>query len=294
MRFIKKIWILLCLCLSFSFLPTQYWPAFQTAETVEAAAPKLNVSSKKLYIDEKYTLKVKGSKKHVMWRSSNKKIASVSSKGVVTAKKPGTATITATVGAGSSGRKLKCKITVLSRLSVKSTVIRCYPDQYQQIKIKVNKLKKNEALGLESKTNDIAVGKLYKKSNYYNLIVEPERLGHTQFTVRLYKQDGLFPTAQNASITFDIFSYPNKSGWISLDDLDAFGIRILDSYDGTFRVLCSESASSLTGFVSDVKTLDPASDKQTGANTYLSGGLHYKIQGGQIYLSTADMEKLYF
>ena len=292
MRIIKKISILLCLCLSLSFLPTQYWPTFHTTDTVEAATLNLNVSSKKLYIDEKYTLKVKGSKKYVMWRSSNKKIASVSSKGVVTAKKTGIATITATVGAGSSGKKLKCKITVLSRLSVKNNVIRCYPDQYQQIKIKANKLKSNEVFGLEYEANNVAVGKLYKKSNYYNLIVEPDGLGHTQLVVRIYKQDNIFPTAQNDSITFDIFSYPDKSGWISADDLDAFGISIIDCLDGTFGVLCSNTSSG--GFVTDARTLDPACDKQTGTNTYVNDGLRYKIQGRQVYLSTTDMEKLYF
>ena len=53
-------------------------------------------------------LKISGTKQKVKWTSSKKSVASVSSKGKVTARKPGKATITATVG----GKKYKCKITV--------------------------------------------------------------------------------------------------------------------------------------------------------------------------------------
>lgn len=60
-------------------------------------------NSFKLQIKNAGTLKVK-------WKSSDKKIATVSSKGKVTAKKKGTATITATV----NQKKYKCKITVTS------------------------------------------------------------------------------------------------------------------------------------------------------------------------------------
>lgn len=54
------------------------------------------------------TLKVNGTSSKVKWSSSNKSIATVSSKGVVKAKKAGKATITAKCG----GRSLKCKVTV--------------------------------------------------------------------------------------------------------------------------------------------------------------------------------------
>ena len=83
--------------------------------TVEAASVKLNAKSKTLYKGKTTTLKVKGTKKKVKWSSSNKKIATVSSKGKVTAKKVGKCTITAKV----NGKKYKCKIIVKKAKSIK-------------------------------------------------------------------------------------------------------------------------------------------------------------------------------
>lgn len=75
---------------------------------VQAAKVRLNMTKKTLTVGKTVTLKVKGTKKKVKWSSSNKKVASVSSKGKVKAKKAGKATITAKVGK----KKYKCKITV--------------------------------------------------------------------------------------------------------------------------------------------------------------------------------------
>ena len=61
------------------------------------AAIKLN--QKTLYLTPKksYKLKIKGTKKKVTWKSSTKKVATVSKSGKVTAKKIGKATIVAKV-----------------------------------------------------------------------------------------------------------------------------------------------------------------------------------------------------
>lgn len=76
----------------------------------------LNKKSIKLKKGKKFTLKAKlspsnvyTSYKKVKWSSSNKKVATVSSKGKVTAKKKGTAYITATAH---NGKKAKCKVSV--------------------------------------------------------------------------------------------------------------------------------------------------------------------------------------
>lgn len=108
---------------------------------VEAASKKMKLSatSKKLDVGKSFTLKIytrgdsvldsKGRlavmddkddihywfdyKTKATWKSSNPKVATVSSKGKVTAKKKGTATITAKVGKTT----YKCKVTVLRPIS---------------------------------------------------------------------------------------------------------------------------------------------------------------------------------
>ena len=80
---------------------------FQTVTPVEAAKVKLNKKKISLCTGETYQLKVTGTNKKVKWSTSNKKIATVN-KGKVTAKRKGTATITAKVGE----KKYTCKVTV--------------------------------------------------------------------------------------------------------------------------------------------------------------------------------------
>lgn len=75
-----------------------------------SVSAKVKLNQKTLYMSkgDKETLKITGTKKKVTWKSSNRKVATVSKKGKVTAKKAGKTTITAKVG----GKKLKCKIVV--------------------------------------------------------------------------------------------------------------------------------------------------------------------------------------
>ncbi len=80
---------------------------------------KINATSKTLYKGNTYTLKVSGTSKKVTWSSSNKSVATVSSKGKVTAKKAGTTTISAKV----SGKTLKCKITVKNPITRQKIVV---------------------------------------------------------------------------------------------------------------------------------------------------------------------------
>ncbi len=75
---------------------------------VHAAKVKLSKKSITLEVGQKKTIKVKGTTKKVTWSSSDKNIATVSSKGKITAKGEGTCKITAKVGS----KKLTCKVTV--------------------------------------------------------------------------------------------------------------------------------------------------------------------------------------
>ena len=62
-------------------------------------------------------MKVKGTKKKVKWSSNKKTIATVTRKGKVTAKKQGTAVITAKIGK----KKYKCKVKVWQKTTKKPT-----------------------------------------------------------------------------------------------------------------------------------------------------------------------------
>ncbi len=79
---------------------------------VPPSKPKLSEKSTEMYMGEKSQLFLyHGGKGKVKWKSSRKSVASVSSKGVVKAKKIGTCNITATY----KGKKYKCKVKVVRR-----------------------------------------------------------------------------------------------------------------------------------------------------------------------------------
>ncbi|MBR1627792.1 MAG: Ig-like domain-containing protein [Lachnospiraceae bacterium] len=88
---------LLVLFVGFSFLTLQ-------AE----AAVRLSKSKVSMVVGASYNLKLEGTKKTAKWKSSQTKVASVNSKGVVKAKKKGTAKITATIGK----KNYTCTVTV--------------------------------------------------------------------------------------------------------------------------------------------------------------------------------------
>ncbi|MDO4274287.1 MAG: Ig-like domain-containing protein [Eubacteriales bacterium] len=69
---------------------------------------KLNKTALTLQKGKTYTLKLSAATPAPKWTSSNTNVAAVSSKGKVTAKNKGTATITAALG----GKKFTCKVTV--------------------------------------------------------------------------------------------------------------------------------------------------------------------------------------
>ena len=80
----------------------------KVSTTIKVSNPYLNATKVTKYTTETAQLKVTGGVGTVKWSSSNPKIATVSSKGKVTAKKAGTVTIRAKV----SGVTLNCKVTV--------------------------------------------------------------------------------------------------------------------------------------------------------------------------------------
>ena len=116
--------------------------------TVKQPVTSIKLSKKSISLNKgkKYTLKASiapknAANKAVVWKSSNKKIATVSSKGVVTAKSAGTTTITATAKDGSR-KKASCKVTIKGsnnkkiliqelKFDIKERIIELMPAQYK-------------------------------------------------------------------------------------------------------------------------------------------------------------------
>lgn len=113
MKQISKI-VALCMVLFVAgafTLPAQFAPA----ETHAASKIKISKTKATMTVGKTMQLKIKGTKKKVTWSSNKKSVATVSKKGKVTARKAGTATITAKVGK----KKFKCKVTVKKKSTPK-------------------------------------------------------------------------------------------------------------------------------------------------------------------------------
>lgn len=118
---------LLSLFLVFSIIPGNLMQVDAAKKkTVKVKTVKLNKKSVTLVVGEKITLKAnlspkKTTQKKLVWSTSNKKIATVTSKGVVKAKKKGKATITVKVKGTS--KKATCKVTVKAPVKVKKVAL---------------------------------------------------------------------------------------------------------------------------------------------------------------------------
>jgi hypothetical protein len=108
MKSIKRKSIMMVFTLILALMIPYAMPLYNN--TVQAASIKINKSKISLVVGEKDKLKVTGTTKKVAWKSSNIKIASVSSNGIVSAKKEGTTIISAKV----DKKSYTCKVTVNS------------------------------------------------------------------------------------------------------------------------------------------------------------------------------------
>ena len=85
---------------------------------VTVQTPKLSKTSVNLQAGKSTSLKVSGTNQKITWKSSDTKVATVSSSGKVTAKKAGTCKIYATV----LGKKYTCRVTVKKASSSSTSV----------------------------------------------------------------------------------------------------------------------------------------------------------------------------
>lgn len=85
------------------------------------AAPSISAKKVSVYVGKTKQLKVSGTSTSVKWTTSNSKIVTVSSKGLIKGKKAGKAIVTATT----SGKQLKCAVTV-KNINAKANKITCF------------------------------------------------------------------------------------------------------------------------------------------------------------------------
>lgn len=150
MKLFKNASISVLMAVILIFTPISL-PVIQTTTIAHAAAVKLNKSKATLNIGETLNLTLTSTKSAIKWSTSSQKTAKVSTKGVVTALKKGTATITATVGKS----KYKCVVTVKEpRITASETNI--ISNSVAAITITVKNKKADEYLMHSSSNKNIA------------------------------------------------------------------------------------------------------------------------------------------
>lgn len=160
MKHTKKLLLaLLAILLTFTSVPTQ-----------ANAAAKIYPSSKMLNVGETVTLSVTGAKGKIKWSSSNKNVASVTQKGIVSAKKAGTATIKAKA----AKKTLKCKITVEERFSANKATknISCTLQDTGKGVVAILKNNNKITVSLSAKLVYYSNGKMIHTSNDVNYAFE--------------------------------------------------------------------------------------------------------------------------
>ena len=190
---LKALAVAMVLTMSAGMIPTTAGievPALTT--TVEAAAKKitLKASSKKVYAGKTVKINAKATKgAKLSYKTSNKKIATVNSKGVITGKSAGTAKITITA------KKSKYK-------TVKKTITVKVVKQNQSIAVVNQNLTagQNKNLGAKAKT-----GLTYKSSNTKIVTVDKKgnlkalKVGTAKITVSA-KTSGIYNKASKTII----------------------------------------------------------------------------------------------
>lgn len=104
----KKMKNLLTITMMFLFVAL----AVPSMNTEAASTIKLNKTSVTLYKHQTTKLKLTGTKQKITWGSTKKRVATVTKKGKVTAKKAGKAVITAKIKNGKKTKTYKCAVTV--------------------------------------------------------------------------------------------------------------------------------------------------------------------------------------
>lgn len=272
--------ILLVVCMIISIFGSSSIP-------ISAAAKiRLNKTSVTLRVGEKQRLSLKNIPKNgkVTWTSSSKSKAAVSKKGVITAKKPGKATIKAKLTYQSGGKKRKrnfsCKVTIQkeAQSSGKSLVVYfSTPVQKRSGEVDGISSASRTSEGSVYKGNTEYIAELISKETNADLfeIVPQQAYSNIYETVRdkaeQEQEQNARPAIKNKITNISQYDtiYVGYPIWWS--DMPQILYTFFDTYDlGGKNIFpfCTHAGSGLSGTVARIKNLEPQATVYKGLAIY--------------------------
>ena len=186
--------------------------------TIKIVKPtiKLNKKSESMYVKESFVLKatITGKEDKASFKSSNSSVASVDKNGKVTAKKKGTATITATA----NGVSTECKVTVKSvpsgSTTSKKTVTNPQTGKKEEVVVvKPSTPSSNESgsSGLGNSNSTLTASISYDAINLINQ--ERSKLGKSALSYSSELGDIALKRAKEISTNFSHDGFDKYNGW---------------------------------------------------------------------------------
>lgn len=199
---------------------------------------KLSKSKASLYVGETLTLNLSGTKGKISWKSSKASVAAVDKNGTVTARKKGSATITAT----NAGKKYSCKISV-SKL----------PKDYATINGKRVKVGKTATFTYKIQSSkkicNVRVNITYDKEALQILSDDDDRF-------KIWLCNTMIPDYNDGKKTYDLYELvsvdPNATEFI-YKDVDCKKAKVVDTFQvkalksGNFKIATEYRCSSSSG-----------------------------------------------
>lgn len=237
---------------------------------------------------EKIKLYLKGHKnnKGVSWKSSNKKIATVSKKGVVKGKKGGTTTITAKY----KKKKYKCKITVIvgeRTVYKKNTSPEKNKDRYDVFDtadINKDKLTLYEGKTFKLKITGTKKKITWKSSNKAVATVSPSgavtAIKHGNAIIKATYEDSKYTYTLACKVTVTPL-------WMSAGDIEKnYGASFFSYPDGGIHITgASEGVVVPSAQITDIPK-SPEVGVEYGTN------IKYKYDGAKILFNLKDLDNL--
>ncbi|WP_343210095.1 Ig-like domain-containing protein [Anaerolentibacter hominis] len=292
-RIVKCLSIFMMAFMLSTLLPVTGTLFEKTAE----AAVKINKKAKTMYVGSSYKLKVTGTTKHVSWKSSNKKIVTVSSKGKVTAKNPGSATVTALIGSNGKVTKLTCKIRVKPRLSLDRDYVECTTDDFEVVYLTFKNDKDGEGIMISTAGSEVVKAKLGDwDGDTLPIYLTPLTTGVATITVYITQGSGLdMSFSDTGSISFDVKITEGESDeldeWMDLDTIKSTFANVSIRRDGN-QVKIEDTTPDFDGFANPGRKLTLALPQtMIPLQEYTSNGIKVRLdEYGYLQLNIYDLQ----